>query len=398
MSEVVTLHYGKALRENERIHGEIPVYGTNGITGWHNQALGSGPTVILGRKGMGNLGVEWCEGPFWVIDTAYFTTFDEEVLYPKYFFYFTNFVGLNHLKDGTSNPSLTREVFSRQLLPLPPLNQQRTIADILGALDDKIELNRRMNATLEATARALFQSWFVDFDPVRAKAEGRQPEGMDAETAALFPDAFEESALGLIPKGWSWGRVSDVCNSITSGGTPSTQNPDFWNGDIPWLSSGETRERFIITTEKTITPRGVEQSSTRLARAWTTVIASAGQGHTRGQTSLLLFDSYINQSVVGVKANYDILSDLYIFFDLSRRYEEMRRISDAHSSRGSLTTRLVGDMRVVVPTIEIIEVFDRFVVPIIESIASKMQESRTLAEMRDALLPKLISGEVRVGG
>lgn len=98
MSEVVTLNYGKALKEDVRRSGAVPVYGTNGRTGWHDTSLGHGPTVILGRKGMGNLGVEWCEGPFWVIDTAYYTSFREDVL-PRFFYYFTNYVGLNHLKD-----------------------------------------------------------------------------------------------------------------------------------------------------------------------------------------------------------------------------------------------------------------------------------------------------------
>src|SRR6266540_1896448 len=97
-------------------------------------------------------------------------------------------------------------------IPVPSLHEQRAIARILGALDDKIELNRQMNATLEAIARALFQSWFVDFDPVRAKAEGRAPYGMDAATAALFPDGFEESALGEVPRGWEILPLGDFLN------------------------------------------------------------------------------------------------------------------------------------------------------------------------------------------
>src|SRR3954470_15037394 len=149
MEEVVSLHYGKALTEGDRRPGEMPVYGTNGRTGWHDTPL----EVILGRKGMGNLGVEWCDEPFWVIDTAYYTRFSSSVL-PRFFYYFTSYVGLNHLKDGTSNPSLSRDTFARQWLPLPPIEEQRRIVSTLGAIDDKIDLNRRMNETLEAMARA----------------------------------------------------------------------------------------------------------------------------------------------------------------------------------------------------------------------------------------------------
>ncbi len=159
---------------------------------------------------MGPLGVEWCNGPFWVIDTAYYVTKNRRDLDLKYFYYLIKYVGLNHLKDGTSNPSLSRDTFNSQLLPLPTPGEQKLIAGVLGSLDDKIDLNRRMNETLEAMARGLIKSWFVDFDPVRAKMEGRQPVGIDAETAHLFPESFEESLLGLIPSGWrpcSWGDV-----------------------------------------------------------------------------------------------------------------------------------------------------------------------------------------------
>jgi type I restriction enzyme S subunit len=278
------------------------------------------------------------------------------------------------------------------------VDEQRAIADILGSLDDKIELNRRMNATLEETARALFKSWFVDFDPVRAKMEGREPVGMDAETAALFPDRLIESELGPIPEGWDIVRLSKISKYIMSGGTPNTQKPEYWNGGIPWLSSGETRSRFIIDTEKTITQLGVQQSSTRSVRKFSTVIASAGQGHTRGQASLLMFESYINQSVVAIAANDQAMSDLYVFFDLSGRYEELRRISDSHSSRGSLTTKLLGDLLIIQPPSELTNNFGKFVKPLTEQIYHNMVQLRTLAETRDALLPKLLSGEVRIEG
>jgi type I restriction enzyme S subunit len=179
---------------------------------------------------------------------------------------------------GSSVPLINLGVLRSLPMPLPPLPEQRRIAHILGALDDKIELNGRMNETLEAMARALFKSWFVDFDPVRAKAEGRDT-GLPAHIAGLFPNSFAESRLGIVPAGWLVRPLSDCCRRIFSGGTPNTQSQSYWNGALPWLSSGETRTRFITDTEKTITQRGVENSSTRLARANSTVIASAGQGH-----------------------------------------------------------------------------------------------------------------------
>jgi type I restriction enzyme S subunit len=156
--ELFELKYGKALVEGDRRPGSVPVYGTNGQCGTHDTALFKGPGVVLGRKGQGPLGVEWCSGDYWVIDTAYALIPLRADVDLKYAYFLIKYVGLNHLKDGTSNPTLSRDSFGAQALPLPPLPEQRAIAHILGTLDDKIELNRRMNETLEAMARAILKS------------------------------------------------------------------------------------------------------------------------------------------------------------------------------------------------------------------------------------------------
>ncbi|MBN3944973.1 MAG: restriction endonuclease subunit S [Nostoc sp. NMS7] len=303
---------------------------------------------------------------------------------------------VSHSEGSTVSHINMSDIRNLKIPHLPPLPEQKAIAHIIGILDDKIELNREMNQTLEAMAQAIFKSWFVDFDPVRAKMEGRQPAGMDAATAEFFPDEFEESALGIIPKGWRVATLSESCESIYSGGTPSTNNLEYWNGNIAWLSSGETRKKFIDITEKTITSLGVTNSSTRLAKSGTTVIASAGQGNTRGQTSLLMIDSYINQSIVALKANPNIISDMYLFFNLAQRYQEFRQISDSHSSRGSLTTKLLAQLKIIITSNKQILIFDKIVKPNIYKILSNLTESRTLASIRDTLLPKLLSGEIRV--
>jgi len=259
-------------------------------------------------------------------------------------------------------------------LPIPPLPEQRRIAEILGALDDKIELNRKMNQTLEEMAQAIFKSWFIDFDG---------------------HTEFVDSDLGRIPKGWSTGTVQDLCNRIFSGGTPSTKMSEYWDGPLPWLTSGETRNPLVIQTEKRISQAAVENSTTRLAGEGTTVIAGAGQGKTRGQTSLLALDTYINQSVVALEPG-SRSSSLHLFFNLERRYEQFRAISDAHSSRGSLTTKLLAGIQTVIPTQTWIRRFDQVVGPMVKRMISTQRETLVLAGLRDTLLPKLISGELRV--
>lgn len=303
---------------------------------------------------------------------------------------------LTGMKASTDMAPYLSLVDQRRLrISLPPISEQRAIGRVLGTLDDKIELNRRMNETLEEMARALFKSWFVDFDPVRAKAEGRDP-GLPKHVADLFPDSFEDSEQGEIPVGWGFGHMSDLCEAIYSGGTPSTQEPAYWGGDVPWLSSGETREKFIVATERHITSAGVENSSTRLAPALSTVVASAGQGNTRGQTSLLTFDSYVNQSVVVLQADPHRSSPYHLFFDLERRYDEFRRVSDGQSSRGSLTTKLLAGLAAVLPPRDLIRQFDKLAMVAVRRVVGGLHESDSLAVLRDTLLPRLLKGELRV--
>ncbi len=157
-------------------------------------------------------------------------------MYLSYFFGLESFKRyIRGIAVGATMPSINTQILSQLPIYYPPLPIQRQIAAILSAFDDKIELNRQMNRTLEAMARALFQSWFVDFDPVRAKMRGEQPEGMDAETAALFPDELEVVEGREVPKGWKVKTVGDVF-TLYGGSTPSTTNPEFWeSGEYHWL-------------------------------------------------------------------------------------------------------------------------------------------------------------------
>ncbi|MBL8028109.1 MAG: restriction endonuclease subunit S, partial [Fibrobacteres bacterium] len=180
---------------------------------------------------------------------------------------------ISNFASGSTIKNVSLRMMRDYSLKLPPIQVQNKISEILGAIDDRITLNQRTNETLEQIAQTLFKSWFVDFDPVKAKAEGRKPAGMDDATATLFPDSFEESELGLIPKGWTVKRLSDVVES-TGGGTPSRANDSFWNGEIPWFSVKDTpanSDIFVINTSEKITEDGLKNSSTKLLRTGTTI-------------------------------------------------------------------------------------------------------------------------------
>ena len=188
--------------------------------------------------------------------------------------------------------------------------------------------------------------------------------------------------------------IGDYADRIYSGGTPTTSNAAYWNGAFGWFSSGETRNRFVISTEKTITQAGVDNSSTKLAAKHDIVMASAGQGFTRGQTSMLLLDTYVNQSVIVIHASKTVLP--YLFWNLANRYEELRAISDSSSIRGSLTTKMISAFAVPRADSDALQAFSDFAWSVIPQIENCLLENARLAELRDSLLPQLMSGEIDV--
>jgi type I restriction enzyme, S subunit len=327
---------------------------------------------------------------------CFWRSLDNSFIEPKFLYYWMQseefFQQANSVKGQTDMADYVSLSDQRNFyISLPNIAEQQKIVNILSSFDDKIELNQCINQNLENLIHIIFKSWFIDFDPVRARVE-RRDSGLPAEIADLFPDSFEESVQGKIPKGWKICQIVDTCDAIFSGGTPSTTNPQFWQGDIPWLSSGETGERFIISTKQRITKLGVDNSSTRLALSGSVVIAGAGQGKTRGQTALLMLDTYVNQSVVVLTANKNLITDSFLFFNLARRYDEFRQISDSHSSRGSLTTKLLGQTKIILPPKELVKQFDLFIQPMLEVIKNNLYQTRNLLLIRDKLLPKLMSG------
>lgn len=151
---------------------------------------------------------------------------------------------------------------------------------------------------------------------------------------------------------WKTFRLQDICTKIFSGGTPSTKNESYWNGGLSWLSSGETGKKYINSTERTITQIGVDNSSTKLAKKGSIVMASAGQGYTRGQVSFLNIDTFVNQSIIVLEPNVSLVEPLYLFFNLDTRYKELRQISDGTSTRGSLSCKIIKDLTIELPPLD----------------------------------------------
>ena len=319
-----------------------------------------------------------------------------DVAEPLFYRYFFNSRAGQELLTSVATGSVQQNLNITSVhgleVPVPPLADQRAIAHILGTLDDKIELNRRMNETLERQARALFKSWFVDFDPVRAKAEGRDP-GLPKPLADLFPDSFEDSELGEIPKGWEVRPFAGIVE-IIGGGTPKTSVAEYWDGEIPWFSVVDApngADVWVVDTEKKITREGVENSSTRILPVGTTIISARG---TVGRIALVGVPMAMNQSCYGLQGKED-RREFFMYFATRELVACLRQ--HAHGSVFDTITRdTLAGVSVAAPSAELIEAFETRVGSSMERIRAGLFESRTLAALRDALLPKLISGELRV--
>ena len=271
--------------------------------------------------------------------------------------------------------------------------EQRAIAHILGTLDDKIALNRRMNQTLEEMARAIFQDWFVDFGPVRAKLEGREPY-LSHELWDLFPDRLVDSELGEIPEGWEAGVLDDAI-VILSGGTPRTSVSEYWDGDIPWYTAKDAphlSDIFVLCTERSITQPGVDHSSTKVLPEGTTIITARG---TVGRLACLGIPMAMNQTCYGIhgRSGYP---DYFTYWNVRNAVTDLQ--ARTHGTIFDTITRETFKIAetVRVPT-SVAQAFESVVAPLMKRILGNLDESRSLTVQRDALLPKLVSGEVLVG-
>ena len=304
------------------------------------------------------------------------------------------------LGDKSAQPNASASTMTAATIRVPKsIGEQRAIAHVLGTLDDKIELNRRMNETLEEMARALFKSWFVDFDPVRAKMDGRwRPgeflPGLPSHLYGLFPDRLVDSKLGPIPEGWEVGVLDDSID-LLSGGTPKTSIPEYWDGDVPWYTAKDAPSPsnvFVLETERSITQAGVDNSATKILPKGTTVITARG---TVGRLACLGLPMAMNQTCYGIRGAHTY-PDFFTYFRVRSVIDELQ--TRTHGTIFDTITRETFKLiDMVTPQINLAKVFDSMISPAMNRILESLQESRALVAQRDALLPKLVSGEMRIG-
>ncbi len=291
---------------------------------------------------------------------------------------------------GSAQANVSPSAIESIPVRVPPLPEQRRIAHILGTLDDKIELNGRTNETLEAMARALFQSWFVDFDPVRAKAEGRPPTSMSAETAALFPSEFEDSELGPIPRGWLVGDLLGLCGHLGRGIGPSYLE----EGGISVVNQKCVRNHlvdFSLARRHDVSKRPVDA---RKLQALDILVNSTGVG-TLGRIAQLwslpceaIVDSHV--TVVRASAHTD---PYFLGMTLLHREAEVEALGEGSTGQTELSRIRLGAMRIVVPPENLQRAYGSMAMPLLTRLVAAVSESTHLAATRDVLLPILLSGD-----
>lgn len=295
---------------------------------------------------------------------------------------------------GATMPNLNTGILSAVPVHLPPLQTQLEIAAMLDALDDKIALLRETNFTLEAIAQALFKSWFVDFDPVRAKAEGREPEGIPHEIADLFPSEFEESVKGEIPKEWGVVTFGDIVD-VVGGGTPSTKKPEYWEGGTHYWATPKDLSGMdtpvLLDTERKITDEGLKKISSGLLPVGTLLMSSRAP---IGYLAIAEVPVAINQGFIAMKPKASI-SNLYLLHLVRSQMDEIKSHSNG-STFMEISKSVFRPLRVIAPPASVIHAFDSIVRSLYKRLVENQRQIGSLTELRDTLLPRLMSGKLRI--
>ena len=381
LGEFAPFTYGKSLPVRKRNpSGQVPVFGSNGIVGYHDSALTDGPTIIIGRKGTAGA-VHYSPIPCWPIDTTFFFT-DEDTELVRFKYYALDALGLSDMNTDSAVPGLNRNAAHARVLEVPGESEQRAIAHILGALDDKIELNRRMNQTLEEMARAIFKDWFVDFGPTHAKMEGCEPY-LPAEVWELFPDRLVGSDVGEIPEGWGVKSVGE-CFNLTMGQSPPghTYNED---GDGLPFFQGRTDFGFRYPEN-----RRYCTDPKRIAQADDTLVSVRAPV---GEINMAWEKCCIGRGVAALRHKSG--SSSYTYHSTWAIQRHIQQYEHTGTVFGAITKSQFESLKIVEPAPEIACAFGSYTLSLDERVRLNVAESRNLVAQRDALLPKLVSGTIR---
>ena len=297
---------------------------------------------------------------------------------------------------GSTIPLINLSVLRSLPIPVPPLDVQRLIVEILSTLDDRITLLRETNTLLEQIAQTIFKSWFVDFDPVRAKQEGRMPEGMDEETAALFPDSFEESELGMVPRGWKISSLDGI-SDVGIGKTPPRKETHWFSydtDDMRWVSIRDMGDSgtYLTETSECLTIDAVNRHNVRLVPDNTVLLSFK---MTIGRVAITDGEMTTNEAIAHCKIMpQSPVSSEYIYLHLKQF--DYSKLSSTSSIADAVNSKTVKSIPIIIPDRRTVDAFQEVTGPIFSRIKSTQHQAQILADLRDTLLPRLISGKLRL--
>ena len=385
LGEIINLNYGKGLSATKRNPGNIPVYSSAGITGWHDKALIKKNGIVVGRKGTVGT-VYYSETPFYCIDTAYYLTEDDTKEDLKYLYYLLNHLPLKKLNTDSAVPGLNRDNAYSQVFSLPPIQEQKSIAHILSTLDDKIEVNSQINRTLENIGQAIFKQWFVDFEFPNEDGESYKSSGGE-----MF-----ESELGMIPKGWEVKKSSDIAN-VNIGKTPPRKEKECFTldpDDYKWISIKDLGNSgaYIFDSSEYLTKESIEKYNVKVVPDNTVVLSFK---LTIGRVSITCGQMTTNEAIAHFNlSNKSKITTEYLYLYL--KGFDYGKLGNTSSIANAVNSKIIKSMPIIVPDNKTIKTFSEVMESVFSKIKYTIKQSDKLIEIRDSLLPKLMSGEIRV--
>lgn len=429
LGDVITLQRGHDLPSQDRNNGTVPIMGSSGLTGYHDQPKAPGPGVVVGRSGNSMGEVNFCPTDYWPLNTALYVT-DFKGNDERFIYYLLKTIDFEQFNSGSAQKSLNRNAVYPYEVNLPrSVEEQKRISSILACLEAKLELNNNINQTLEQMAQVIFKSWFVDFEPVKAKITSLETGGSaaDAElaamqaisgknsaqleqianeqpekhaelraTAGMFPSAMQESELGEIPKGWSPSLIGEEV-TVVGGGTPSTKTSEYWEeGGIHWTTPKDLsnlNDKILIDTERKITSAGLAKISSGLLPIDTVLMSSRAPV---GYLALAKVPVAVNQGYIAMKCEKRLTPEYVLQWCESRMDEIKNRASG--TTFAEISKKNFNAIPVVVPHQSLILAYTKQAKSIYNKIEMLAKESKVLADLRDTLLPQLLSGSITVKG
>ena len=395
LADLTKFKYGKFLAKSQLNESGFPVFSGYGVVGYLPTYQFDDPQLLIVCRGEGGTGdVKMSPPKCSITNLSIVFSPNEQIVSKKFLYWALKASDTHRLRTGSAQAQIVIGSLEKFGLAIPVEKaKQDEIAQTLDALDDRIALLRETNATLEAIAQALFKSWFVDFDPVLARMEGCAPEGMDEATAALFPDGLEESELGLVPRGWSSRKLGDVCVYLNRGISPKYVE----EGGVLVINQKCIRD-FSVDLSKARRHDPVQRKiDGRALKIGDVLVNSTGVG-TLGRVAqvLALPETAIVDSHVTVVRAGPNLSWTYLGQWMNRKQPEIEVMGEGSTGQTELSRSKLAELWILVPQEAALHAFDDCVMPIKHRMTVNEGEVKVLANLRDTLLPRLISGQLRL--